>query len=103
MDDILITGSSTSQVHELIQKLNHIFALKQLGKLDYFLGIEVQYLSSGALLLTQSKYIHDLLCKADMENSNSIGSPMVSSCRRSKFGTDSMSDATLYRSIVGAL
>lgn len=103
VDDILITGSSASQVHELIHKLNHIFALKQLGKLDYFLGIKVRYLSSGALLLNQSKYIHDLLCKADMENSNSIGSPMVSSCRLSKFGTDSMSDATLYRSIVGAL
>ncbi|PNX55058.1 retrovirus-related Pol polyprotein from transposon TNT 1-94, partial [Trifolium pratense] len=51
----------------------------------------------------RSKYISDLLCKAKMEDSNGIGSPMVSSCRLSRFGTNTTSDATLYRSIVGAL
>jgi histone deacetylase 1/2 len=67
------------------------------------LGIEVHHLSSGALLLNQAKYVRDLLCKAKMEDSKPINSPMVSSCRLSKFGTDTMSDPTLYRSIVGAL
>ncbi|MCI14971.1 retrovirus-related Pol polyprotein from transposon TNT 1-94, partial [Trifolium medium] len=38
-----------------------------------------------------------------MENSNPIGSPMVSSCRLSKHGTDILSDPTLYRSTMGAL
>ncbi|MCH93029.1 retrovirus-related Pol polyprotein from transposon TNT 1-94 [Trifolium medium] len=38
-----------------------------------------------------------------MDNCKPIGSPMVSSCRLSKFGTDTMADPTLYRSTVGAL
>jgi histone deacetylase 1/2 len=103
VDDILITGSAPQAVHDLIHKLNVHFSLKQLGQLDYFLGIEVHQLSTGALLLNQAKYIRDLLCKVKMENSNPIGSPMVSTCRLSKYGTDTFSDPTLYRSIVGAL
>lgn len=95
VDDILITGSSSWLVHELINRLNAQFALKQLGELDYFLGIEVKHLSTGALLLTQSKYIRELLSRA--------ASPMFSSCKLNKEGTDVMSNPQLYRSIVGAL
>jgi histone deacetylase 1/2 len=83
--------------------LNVSFALKQLGQVDYFLGIEVHHMPSGALLLNQAKYIRDLLCKAKMENSKPIGSPMMSSCKLSKLGSDVMTDPTLYRSTVGAL
>jgi histone deacetylase 1/2 len=103
VDDILITGSSSQLISDLIHKLNMHFALKQLGQVDYFLGIEVHHLPSGALLLNQTKYIRDLLCKTAMEDSTPIGSPMVSNCRLSKFGTDILPDPTLYRSTVGAL
>jgi histone deacetylase 1/2 len=103
VDDILITNSAPQAIQDLIHKLNIHFALKQLSELDYFLGIEVHHLFTGALLLNQAKYIRDLLCKAKRENSNPIGSPMVSTFRLSKYGTDTISDPTLYRSIVGTL
>jgi histone deacetylase 1/2 len=103
VDDILITGSAPHLIKDLIDKLNIKFALKQLGEVDYFLGLEVHHKSSGALLLNQAKYVKDLLCKTNMENCKPIGSPMVSSCRLSKFGTDTMNDPSLYRSTVGAL
>ncbi|GAU29238.1 hypothetical protein TSUD_362280 [Trifolium subterraneum] len=103
VDDILITGSAPHLIKDLIQKLNVQFALKQLGEVDYFLGIQVQHNKSGGLLLHQSTYIKDLLSKTNMENCKPIGSPMVNSCRLSKFGTDAMTDASLYRSTVGAL
>ncbi|KAK2412680.1 putative mitochondrial protein [Trifolium repens] len=103
VDDILITGSAPQLINDVITKLNLQFALKRLGPVDYFLGLEVHHLPSGALLLNQTKYVRDLLCKTNMEDSSPIGSPMVSSCRLSRFGTDSMSDPSLYRSVVGAL
>jgi histone deacetylase 1/2 len=103
VDDILITGSAPHLIKDLIDKLNIKFALKQLGEVDYFLGLEVHHKSSGPLLLNQAKYVKDLLCKTNMENCKPIGSPMVSSCRLSRFGTDTMSDPSLYRSTVGAL
>ncbi|CAJ2668712.1 uncharacterized mitochondrial protein AtMg00810-like [Trifolium pratense] len=103
VDDIIITGSSTSLVQHLANQLNSIFSLKQLGDLDYFLGIEVKHLADGSLLLTQSKYINDLLTKTNMSDYNPITTPMMSSCKLSKVGSDNVVDATLYRLVVGSL
>jgi histone deacetylase 1/2 len=103
VDDIIITGSSASLVQNLVDKLNSAFSLKQLGDLEYFLGIEVHHLKDGSLLLTQSKYIRDLLSRTNMVDCNPINTPMMSSCKLSKTGSDNMSDATLYRSVVGSL
>ncbi|RDX67550.1 hypothetical protein CR513_53561, partial [Mucuna pruriens] len=72
VDDILITDSSPTLVQSLISKLHSVFALKQLGTLDYFLGIEVKSLSNGSLLLSQAKYTRDLLHKASMADSKGI-------------------------------
>jgi histone deacetylase 1/2 len=103
VDDIIITGSSTNLIQTLIQKLHSEFSLKDLGKLDYFLGIEVHHSTSGSLMLSQTKYIRDLLTKAKMENANGIASPMASSTKLSKYGLNHVSDPTFFRSIVGGL
>lgn len=55
-----------------------------MGKLDYFLGIEVKHLENRSLLLTQRKYICDLLCKVHMEGCKPISSPMISGSKLSK-------------------
>lgn len=39
VDDILIIGGNAAPVNELISKLNEKFALKDLGKLHYFLSV----------------------------------------------------------------
>lgn len=52
-------------IDQLITSLNDKFSLKDLGLLSYFLGIQAFMLSSG-LLLTQTKYIDDLLTKLDL-------------------------------------
>ncbi|GAU39478.1 hypothetical protein TSUD_159100 [Trifolium subterraneum] len=103
VDDILITGSTPLLIKDLIHKLNVQFALKQLGEVDYFLGIQVHHNTSGGLLLHQSKYIQDLLNKTKMETCKPIGSPMVNNCKLSRYGTHAMQDPSLYRSTVGAL
>ena len=56
VDDIILTGSSTSLIQQLTYKLNIAFSLKQLGHLDYFLGLEIKYLPNNSILMTQSKY-----------------------------------------------
>ncbi|GAU13081.1 hypothetical protein TSUD_173810 [Trifolium subterraneum] len=103
VDDIIITGSSSTLVQTLVQKLDSVFSLKQLGDLEYFLGIEVKQLPDKSLLLTQSKYIKDLLVKTNMVDCKPINTPMMSSCKLSKVGSAGMSDTTLYRSVVGSL
>ena len=45
--------------------LNSTFALRDLGQLSYFLGVEVTY-DDNSLHLCQTKYIVDLLERNDM-------------------------------------
>lgn len=103
VDDIIVTGNSPTHIQQLIQKLNSQFALKQLGDLEYFLGIEVSHQPDGSLFMSQAKYIRDLLTKAKLSEAKSVPTPMISSLKLSKHGTDYLADPTFYRSIVGAL
>lgn len=95
VDDIIITGSSIPLIQHLTSQLNSKFSLKQLGLLDYFLGIEVKTLADKSILLTQSKYIRDLLQKTSMTEAQSVASPMASSCKLTKSGSKPFSDPTL--------
>src|ERR1044072_5404797 len=103
VDDIILTGSSSVLIQKFITQLDLQFSLKQLGTLSYFLGIEVNSTSQGGLLLTQQKYIRDLLNKVKMLDCKPISTPMVSSLRLSKTQGIPFTDPSLYRSIVGAL
>lgn len=103
VDDIIITGASIQLVQSLISKLNSVFALKLLGNLDYFSRTEVKQLSNGSLLLSQGKYIRDLLQKAGMVEAKGISTPLPGVLKLSKHRSDYMEDPTHYRSIVGAL
>ena len=103
VDDIIVTGSSDSEVTTLISQLNHTFALKDMGALHYFLGIEVKSTTASGLLLTQTKYIQDLLKKAQMDESKPYATPMVSSCKLSSRDGSPFHDPTLYRTVVGSL
>lgn len=60
VDDIIITGNDSQLIHTIIKQLNSAFALKELGPLHYFLGIQVSCNQSGSYL-SQTKYITDLL------------------------------------------
>lgn len=76
VDDIIVTGSSTSFIQKFICSLNDLFAFKDLGDLSYFLGIEVQR-GSGSLFLCQQKYFNDLLKRADMFSCKFMATPMA--------------------------
>ncbi|XP_058784278.1 uncharacterized mitochondrial protein AtMg00810-like [Vicia villosa] len=103
VDDIIITGSSSSLLQDIITKLNVAFSLKHLGDLDYFLGIQVTKVAPQALLLTQSKYVKDLLHRTNMLDCTPVTTPMQSTCKLTKVGSPPLSDPYMYRSVVGAL
>ncbi|KAB2608320.1 hypothetical protein D8674_011488 [Pyrus ussuriensis x Pyrus communis] len=68
VDDIIVTGPSISECQHVISQLSSLFPIKDLGALHYFLGIEVHQSSKG-IFITQTKYILDLLKKANMDGS----------------------------------
>jgi histone deacetylase 1/2 len=87
-----------------LKQLRDDFALKDLGDLHYFLGIEVKKTSEG-ITLSQGRYTKDLLKRVGMSNCKEATSPMSSSEKISVHeGTPLQpEDVTKYRSVVGAL
>ncbi|KAG8493478.1 hypothetical protein CXB51_010891 [Gossypium anomalum] len=98
----LWSRTNSQSIDKFVTKLNDRLSLKDLGRLNYFLGIEVTYSSNG-VFLSQQKYIQDLLRRASMDKSNSSPTPMVSTCHLSNHEGSPIEDEHLFRSIVGAL
>ncbi|XP_049350413.1 uncharacterized protein LOC125815055 [Solanum verrucosum] len=73
VDDLIITGSDSDFITTFIYILDQQFSLKDLGSLNYFLGIEVSPSSNG-IILSQSRYIRDLLCRTNMADAKPISS-----------------------------
>lgn len=62
VDDIIVTRSNPAHIEKLIKDLGAPFALKDMGDLSFFLGIEVLR-HGNELVLTQRKYITDQSCR----------------------------------------
>ena len=104
VDDIILTGTSEELIQQLISKLQTQFAMKDLGSLHYFLGIEAKPDSSNtSLFLTQSKYTIDLLKRTNMLECKPIDTPVQLGPRLSISDGDQIEDPKQYRSTVGAL
>ena len=102
VDDIILVSSSTTAASRLVQDLGSKFAVKDLGPLHFFLGIEVSTVSQG-LILTQKKYALDLLRRAGMLQCQPVSTPMDAREKLHSTVGDPLSveDVTRYRNIVG--
>ena len=104
VDDIIVASSSSEATAALLADLQKDFALKDLGDLHYFLGIEVKRGSNG-MILSQEKYANDVLKRSGMNRCKPVDTPLSSSEKLSITDGDCLGpdDATRYRSVVGAL
>lgn len=89
-------------LYKVISKLHTTFSLKKLGIAQYFLGIEVHYQPSEAIILTQTKYIKDLIAKVNITEVKDVSTHMFSTCKLSKHGDDKLLDPLLYITTVSA-
>ena len=104
VDDILLQVHHKDATKALLEDLRRDFALKDLGDLHYFLGIEVKKVKDG-IVLSQEKYVSDVLKRAGMMNCKVSNMPLSTSEKISKEEGEPLSaeDSTNYRSVVGAL
>ncbi|XP_052624739.1 uncharacterized mitochondrial protein AtMg00810-like [Lactuca sativa] len=102
VDDMIITGDDHGGIESLKHDLAHRFAMKDLGLLRYFLGIEVAQYKKG-YLLSQTKYISNLFTRAGLSDNRNVDTPLETNAQYSPTNGIPLSDPNLYRTIVGSL
>lgn len=102
VDDIIITGASEGAEQTFIHLLASRFSLKDLGPLAYFLGVEVMS-HAQSLLLSQRKYIKDLLTRTHMMDAKPVSTPLSTDPLLTFHSGPPLFDPFEYRTIVGSL
>lgn len=104
VDDIILTGGDTTEIDHLKSHLDSIFSINDLGKLHFFLGLEVGYHADG-IVLTQAKFTKELLDECGIKEFRKVYTPLLVNLKLSVDGGGSSlyADPILYRTLVGKL
>jgi hypothetical protein len=105
VDDIIITGNSVTEIEKFKAFLNSKFMIKDLGKLRYFLGIEVNDTNDG-ICINQRKYCLDLLSEYGMLACKPAKTPLQSKLVLTNEATDNdpiLDNVTDYQKLIGKL
>nr|XP_017179568.1 uncharacterized protein LOC108169864 [Malus domestica] len=101
VDDLVITGDNANKIAALKQSLHMTFAIKDLGRLKYFLGIEMATSSKG-LFLNQRKYVADLLKETNLLDCKLATFP-IDSKRKLTMDGEALHNVSYYQRLVGKL
>ena len=102
VDNIIITGDDKAANLLLSQRLAQIFEVKSLGRMRYFLGIEVAYSKTG-IFISQHKYIMDLLKETGMSDCKPSAVPIDPNSKLKIDEKDSHTDKGRYQRLIGKL
>lgn len=102
VDDLIFTGNDEAMLSEFKNSMLREFDMTDLGKMRFFLGIEVLQKSDG-IYICQRKYALEVLKRFGMLDSNSVGSPIVPGSKISRDGSGKPIDETHYKQLVGSL
>ncbi len=102
VDDLIIIGDNDIDIFDSKKLLKQNFEMKDLGKLRYFLGIEVIQFAKGIWLL-QRQYALNKLSKYGMMGCKPISIPLEQNVKSSVDEGNLVEDTTMYRCIMGSL
>ncbi|XP_022019104.1 uncharacterized mitochondrial protein AtMg00810-like [Helianthus annuus] len=102
VDGIIVMGNNDTAIRDIIGRFSSQFAVKDLGPLHYFLGVEVLRHDSN-LLLSQCKYVLDIIHRVGMVDCKPVSSPMSTSHELLPDDSPPLEDPSKYCQIVGAL
>ena len=102
MDDIVITGNNQDGIQKLKQHLFNPFQTKHLGKLKYFLGIEVAQ-SNSKVIISQRRYTLDILANTGMLDCKPVDISMDLNVKLELGQGEPLRDPRRYRRLVGKL
>ncbi|XP_020679642.2 uncharacterized protein LOC110097547 [Dendrobium catenatum] len=102
VDDFLVTGNDCFTINHILGQLQEQFALKKLGQISLFLGIQVIRSSTG-YFLTQEHYASKILHDAGYADCKPAPTPLATNSKTAQTSTAPFHDPTLYRKLAGSL
>src|SRR5271155_3881687 len=105
VDDLLIFGKDMDSVNDLKAQLSEEYEMKDMGELEYFLGIQVHRDRERKIIhISQPGYIRTILERFGMQDSKPANTPLSSGARLTKAkATDTLMDQREYQSMVGSI
>jgi hypothetical protein len=102
VDDLLITGCSTSAIVAVKKILHDRFLMTYMSLLHFFLGLEISQ-DASSIKLSHAKYARDLLERFHMTDCKSTLIPFLSGVKLEDGGETPLVNSTLYKQLVGSL
>jgi len=102
VDDLIFTGNCERMFLSFKESMKRNFDMTDLGKMRYFLGVEVLQKEEG-IYMCQRKFTRDILDRFGMKNNNGVSNPIVPGVKLSKKGGGAEVDITLYKQMIGSL
>ncbi|XP_038897912.1 uncharacterized mitochondrial protein AtMg00810-like [Benincasa hispida] len=102
VDDIVISGDDASEIDILKRRMAEEFEIKDLGRLRYFLGMEVTRSKEG-ISVSQRKYTLDLLKETGMTGCKPVDIPMEVNTKLSDLSSSAPVNKERYRRLVRKL
>ena len=98
VDDLLVTGTNLDVIQEFKREMAMKFEMSDLGKLTYYLGIEVIQTTEG-IFLNQERYATRILEEAGMWGCNAVHVPMDQGLKLSKAEEEGVNEKEFRRNI----
>lgn len=102
VDDLIYTGDDELMMSEFKSSMQKEFDMTDLGKMRFFLGIEVLQGSEG-IYICQRKYAMEVLRHFGLEDSNSVCNPIVPGYKMCKDEGGVKVNETYFKQMVGSL
>lgn len=102
IDDFFVTGTLRKVIDQFKKDMSREFEMSDLGKLTYYLGIEVIQGADG-IQIKQKGYPQGIITDTEMDSCNLTHVPMESNLKISKAEKEKEIDATACRRAIGCL
>ena len=105
VDDLIVIASTVVEMQQIKKSLALQFQMKDMGKLHYCLGINIEQNEvDKSLLMHQKQYILNMLEKYQLSEANTVSTPADISVKLKKDdGISKEVNSVTYQSIVGSL
>jgi len=102
VDDLIYTSNDTCMMIKFKNSMMQAFDMSNLGKMRFFLGIEILQ-KTGGIFMFQRKYANDILMKFGMSESKPVKSFIVHGIKMNKDVDGVIVDDTYFKQIIGSL